>query len=207
MLEQYQKDFSSNADDALSESRFQMSRRKLVFTLAGASLALLSFLFLVGTFKTEETAPAKPALHNAPSVIDLKLQEIEARLAKLEKQPIAMALAPEKPAAAAIAEPAFDPEMFEEPIVPAVQTLPVIKEPASTAHVKTEQLPASRSYVVQKGDSLSKISSRFYGTTKYWKEIYNANKERIGNMNQLKVGTELTIPEESVIGSKTHQAN
>lgn len=197
MLEQYQKDFASNADDALSESRFQMSRRKLVFTLAGASLALLSFLFLVGTFKSDEAAPEKPAPRQ--SAVDLKLQEIEARLAKLEKQPtVTLALAPEKPSVPV--EPAFDPEMFEERIAPAVQAIPAPSEPI--VPIRNEPVTATRTYVVQKGDSLSKISSRFYGTTKYWKEVYNANKERIGNMNQLKVGTELTIPDEASLASK-----
>lgn len=197
MLQQYQKDFSSNSDDALSDSRFQMSRRKLVFTLASASLLLLSFLFLVGTFRTEETTPVKPAPHVPQTAIEEKLQEFEARLTKLEKQPAVIALNTENLKAT---EPAFYPELFEEHIVPAVQNIAApadpVPEPAATP-AKSQQAAATQTYVVQKGDSLSKISQRFYGTTKYWKEIYNANKERIGNMNQLKVGTELTIPDKS----------
>ena len=229
MLEQYQKDFSSDSDDALSETRFQMSRRKLVFTLSGATLALLFFLFLVGTFKNDEATPKKkPVTNIATSAIDAKLQEFELRLAKLEKQP---ATATPSTTTLAIATPttttlaaekfltadaAFDPEMFEEKIIPISQnslnnepvkqlisTDPVQQTPIApiTAPAKSEPAPsaktaATRTYIVQRGDSLSKISAHFYGTTKHWKEIYNANKERIGNINQLKVGTLLTIPEE-----------
>ncbi|MBS0654858.1 MAG: LysM peptidoglycan-binding domain-containing protein [Verrucomicrobia bacterium] len=199
MLEQYQKDFpqSSNTEDALSDSRFQMSRRRLVFTLAGASLLLLCFLFLV-TFKGEESVAEKPepTYGAALATIEAKLQEHDARLTKLEKQPIA-AIQP-APSEIVFPEEAIVP-VIESSYVPPVQTAAV----ADTAPpVKTEQAAPSRTYVVQRGDSLSKISTRFYGTTKYWKEIYTANKERIGNSNQLKVGTELTIPDEKTFIEK-----
>lgn len=54
--------------------------------------------------------------------------------------------------------------------------------------------PDSAVYVVQKGDTLSRISQRYYGTPNRWKAIYDANRDRIANMNQLKVGTALVIP-------------
>lgn len=56
--------------------------------------------------------------------------------------------------------------------------------------------PDSPVYVVQKGDTLSRISQRYYGTPNRWKAIYDANRDRIANMNQLKVGTALVIPKE-----------
>ena len=49
-------------------------------------------------------------------------------------------------------------------------------------------------YVVKKGDTLSKLSLRFYGTPNRWKVIYNVNKEKIPNMNNLRVGATLIIP-------------
>jgi nucleoid-associated protein YgaU len=52
-------------------------------------------------------------------------------------------------------------------------------------------------YVVQKGDTLSKISQRCFGTPNRWKVIYDANKDRIANINNLKVGTALVIPQEA----------
>jgi nucleoid-associated protein YgaU len=50
-------------------------------------------------------------------------------------------------------------------------------------------------YVVKKGDTLSKISKKFYGTPNRWQMIYEANRDRIPNMNNLRVGTTLVIPQ------------
>jgi nucleoid-associated protein YgaU len=55
--------------------------------------------------------------------------------------------------------------------------------------------PNLKVYTVQKGDTLSKISQRYFGTPNRWKSIYDANRDRIANINQLKVGTQIVIPE------------
>ncbi len=54
--------------------------------------------------------------------------------------------------------------------------------------------PAARMHVVASGDSLSKISLRYYGTANRWQEIYNANTGKLGPNGVLRVGTELRIP-------------
>lgn len=51
-----------------------------------------------------------------------------------------------------------------------------------------------QSYTVKKGDTLQKISQRFYGTTKQWNKIYQANKRAIKDPDKLTIGTKLTIP-------------
>jgi nucleoid-associated protein YgaU len=48
--------------------------------------------------------------------------------------------------------------------------------------------------VVAGGDSLSRISQRYYGTPNRWQEIYNANRDKLGNEGVLRIGTELRIP-------------
>jgi nucleoid-associated protein YgaU len=53
---------------------------------------------------------------------------------------------------------------------------------------------SGKSYVVQKGDTLSSISKKVYGDSKRWKDIWNANKDVVPNKDKLKVGTKLTIP-------------
>lgn len=47
-------------------------------------------------------------------------------------------------------------------------------------------------YTVRKGDTLSKIASKYYGNSKKWKQIANANNIR--DPKNLKVGRVLTIP-------------
>lgn len=51
-----------------------------------------------------------------------------------------------------------------------------------------------KSYVVQSGDTLSKISKQFYGTENRWNDIYQANRDRLSSARSLRVGQELLIP-------------
>ena len=54
---------------------------------------------------------------------------------------------------------------------------------------------AKRTYVVKSGDSLSKIAKQVYEDAKRWPEIYEANKELIGdNPNLIKPGQKLISP-------------
>lgn len=65
-------------------------------------------------------------------------------------------------------------------------TVTPVTVPTSTA--------AAQTYVVVAGDSLSKISQRVYGNPQRWREIYQANLDRLRGENSLKVGLELRIP-------------
>ena len=51
-----------------------------------------------------------------------------------------------------------------------------------------------KTYSVQSGDTLSKISKRFYGTVNRWNDIYQANRDRLSSARSLRVGQELLIP-------------
>jgi len=51
-----------------------------------------------------------------------------------------------------------------------------------------------RAYTVQSGDTLSGISTRFYGTPSRWIDIYQANRDRLSSENALRVGKEIRIP-------------
>ena len=48
-------------------------------------------------------------------------------------------------------------------------------------------------YVVRAGDSLSAIAQKFYGDAKRWKEIWEANKDKLPDPNVITVGQELRI--------------
>ncbi|MUG92916.1 polysaccharide deacetylase family protein [Scytonema sp. UIC 10036] len=52
-------------------------------------------------------------------------------------------------------------------------------------------------YVVQSGDYLSKIAERFYGdgSEQSWRKIYEANKDLIGNPEQIEPGWKLCLPQ------------
>ena len=50
------------------------------------------------------------------------------------------------------------------------------------------------SYVVQPGDTLSNISRKVYGRKSRWREIYNANRDRMATPESLKPGQVLRIP-------------
>ena len=58
----------------------------------------------------------------------------------------------------------------------------------------TVTAPAARTHVVVAGDSLSRLSQRYYGAAGRWQEIYNANATLLGPNGVLRVGTELRIP-------------
>jgi len=49
-------------------------------------------------------------------------------------------------------------------------------------------------YVVRAGDSLSAIAQKFYGDANRWKEIWEANKDKLPDPNLITVGQELRIP-------------
>lgn len=54
--------------------------------------------------------------------------------------------------------------------------------------------PEAHYHVVQQGDSLSRISVRYYGTTNRWQDIYEANRELLKGENALRLGQRLKIP-------------
>ncbi|MBN2830650.1 MAG: LysM peptidoglycan-binding domain-containing protein [Candidatus Omnitrophica bacterium] len=53
-------------------------------------------------------------------------------------------------------------------------------------------------YKVEKNDTLQKISQKFYGTTKKWPKIYEANRDTLKASDKLYPGQVLNIPEEGI---------
>ncbi len=50
-------------------------------------------------------------------------------------------------------------------------------------------------YVLRQGESLSRVAKAFYGQTARWKDIVEANKEKIPNPDMVEAGTIIVIPE------------
>jgi LysM repeat protein len=71
-----------------------------------------------------------------------------------------------------------------------------IQAPAAAAAAAAASGPsrAARTYTVQAGDSLSKISQEFYGNASQYMRIFEANKDKLTDPNVIKTGMELVIP-------------
>jgi LysM repeat protein len=69
-----------------------------------------------------------------------------------------------------------------------------VAEHATTDAAVRAAQPAGRSYTVRPGDTLSTIAQRFYRNPGRWRWIYDANRSKISNPNQIYVGESLTIP-------------
>lgn len=73
----------------------------------------------------------------------------------------------------------------------------------SSAQAATSRQPTAvtsqnqaTTYVVEAGDTLSRISAKVYGTPARWQDIFQANRDVLPNPNALKVGQTLRIPRE-----------
>jgi nucleoid-associated protein YgaU len=77
---------------------------------------------------------------------------------------------------------------------------PVPLRPGQAAAVKAAAPPppppppAPKTYVVVEGDTLTRISKKFYGTSGRWEDILNANRSVVKDEKSLVVGSTLTIP-------------
>ena len=64
-------------------------------------------------------------------------------------------------------------------------------EPRTTS----QELQIPRFHIVRRGETLSEISDRYYGSANKWQKIYDANRKTIKDANKLRPGTRLIIPE------------
>ncbi|MGE3467351.1 MAG: LysM peptidoglycan-binding domain-containing protein [Pyrinomonadaceae bacterium] len=74
-------------------------------------------------------------------------------------------------------------------------SLPRFSEARTETPVRDDPGTGSgRTYVVRPGDTLGKISFRFYGTTRRYMDIYEANRDVLSSPSSIAVGQELRIP-------------
>ena len=61
--------------------------------------------------------------------------------------------------------------------------------------VRSEALPEeSRTYTVEKGDTLSHIAQAHYGRASKWKAIFDANRDVLDDPDKIRPGQVLKIP-------------
>jgi nucleoid-associated protein YgaU len=66
--------------------------------------------------------------------------------------------------------------------------------PASAAATPPAPAPVAKTYVVVEGDTLTKISRKFYGSSGRWEDILKANHDVLKDEKSLVVGSTLKIP-------------
>lgn len=103
----------------------------------------------------------------------------------------------------------------KDTVVEAVQPQPVVKKEPATEPVKAESKPAQQQpaasaysdsasykitgtktkYTIKEGETLTKVSLRFYGTKAMWPYIVKHNPKVIKNPDNVPYGTTIEIPE------------
>ena len=63
------------------------------------------------------------------------------------------------------------------------------------AHVQPETMKPQRFHIVRKGETLSEISYKYYGSTGKWRKIFEANRGTLKDANTVRSGTKLIIPD------------
>ena len=70
----------------------------------------------------------------------------------------------------------------------------VIVDKSHSEKATSAKSTGPRSYTVESGDTLFSISRKFYKSPSHWKEIRDANRDKVVNAAKLKPGEQLTIP-------------
>jgi LysM repeat protein len=67
--------------------------------------------------------------------------------------------------------------------------------PDSAKYEQTEKIKPQKFHIVLKGQTLSSISQKYYGSTGKWQKIFDYNRNIIKDPNKLIPGTKLIIPD------------
>ena len=137
--------------------------------------------------KPEEQGPALPFGPN--------------EMLMVEPAPAPVEVASPNKGAATVVEPIVTPNtvVITPPASEKAEKEAKVKVPATPTTpagppVKVVEVRAPRYHTVEEGESLYGISEQYYGNGKYWKDIQEANKDKIKNENILQAGWKLRIP-------------
>ncbi len=81
-----------------------------------------------------------------------------------------------------------------EPVEEDVYGPPAPRRTTRPPAVAARPQGGGKTYTIQRGDTLQKISQKLYGTSKNWMRIYEANKGKIKKPDVIVVGTTIRIP-------------
>jgi len=74
------------------------------------------------------------------------------------------------------------------------KTAPLIRDP-NEPRVTNHEPRITGFHIVRKGETLSDISRKYYGSANKWQKILDANTKTIKDANRIRPGTKLIIPE------------
>ncbi|MBN2211492.1 MAG: LysM peptidoglycan-binding domain-containing protein [Sedimentisphaerales bacterium] len=134
-----------------------------------------------------KSAPQNVSDDDEPSVTEFEssvVKEPEPKPVKPEVKPIKEPVVVEAPA------PSPEPLALAPEPTPEQKQIPIVEVKEAPKPVSQEP----RYYIVKKGDTLTQISEIYYGEGRFWKVIYEANKNIINNPNVLNEGWKLRIP-------------
>ena len=70
----------------------------------------------------------------------------------------------------------------------------MVGENGPSSPTPTPDNPYTQTYVVKKGDTLSRIAEEFYGDAALYRKIFEANRDVLSDPNKIKPGQKLRIP-------------
>ncbi|HVY63111.1 MAG TPA: LysM peptidoglycan-binding domain-containing protein [Planctomycetota bacterium] len=141
----------------------------------------------------EKLEAEKPANEKLPEIVSLPAPAPVPVFTPAPPPPPAPVVA--TTAFAASKPPATVKAAYDEPI-PAPHPHAKPKAKGSTGKISGQAAPGvhAKTYTVQRGDTLQKISQKLYGTTKNWQKIFDANKSKLKKPDMIVVGMVLQIP-------------
>ncbi len=90
---------------------------------------------------------------------------------------------------------AVDLTLKDVMLVPAANPAAEQRVVTTATPAPTGDVAASRLYVVRPGDTLRAVAARVYGDDALWQVIYDANRDRVDDPQNLSIGTRLRIPD------------
>ncbi len=105
---------------------------------------------------------------------------------------------------AAVPETKTAPVMDKSKIATVKPIVPASGSAAATPAKAVQPASASaapQEYIIKPGDTLSRLSERFYNSPEKWTKIYEANRESVRNPNYIYIGQRIIIPPDDRAGT------
>jgi LysM repeat protein len=185
-----------------------LSKMRVTETVAEPSESILKRVEAVVKSKGEETASTKRL--DAKTLRALREEAASAAGGEAERKPVVDVPSTEavlkkvktrlageaaEPSAAK-AEPQAAPaaERAEKSEKAPLSSLSLFGKDKEEKREKTGKGGEQRTYVVQPGDSLFRVSEKFYGDSTHWKKIRDANRTRIDPDGRIRAGQIIVVP-------------